>query len=315
MLNNYLWTEKYRPVTLADCILPERIMKSFRAYVETGELTDLILTGNAGVGKTSVAIAVLNDLGCDYLKLNSSLEKGIDSVKDKIMTFASTVSFTGGKKFIILDEADGMLRSTQESLKAFIEEFSSNCGYIFICNNASRIIDPIKSRCKLIDFSITKEDFPVLAKAFYERLETIFETEGVTYDRPSVAHLIKKCYPDWRKVLVSLQDYSNGNNKTVDSGILGSKMADSFKELVALLKAKKWNDMRKWVGENTYILSDFTGFARQLQAELEPLTEVSCWPNIVLSINDFDYRDNFIVDKEINVAAFLTRLMQETTWK
>jgi len=308
------WAIQYRPNTIDECILPDHVFNKLKAYVDSGELPDLILDGPAGVGKTSAAIAMCKQLDCDYFKINSSLEKGIDTIKDKVMQFASTVSFKEGKKYIIFDEADGMLNSAQDGLRAFIEEFNSNCGYIFTVNNSSRIIPAIKSRCETVDFTYTKSDFPVLAKKFYERIEMILKENNVEYEKSAIAVLIKKYYPDWRHILIVIQNYSKTTNK-IDSGILANRDAESYKELIGFLKTKRWSDIRRWVGENSNVTVDFTTFSRKLHSELEVLTEPNCWPLIVLHINEYDYRNYFTLDKEVNVVAFLTKLMQDTIWR
>ena len=308
------WAIYYRPNSINECILPDNVFNKLKAYVDSGELPDLILDGPAGVGKTSAAIAMCKDLDCDYYKINASLEKGIDTIKDKVMQFASTVSFKDGKKYIIFDEADGMLHSAQDGLRAFIEEFNLNCGYIFTVNNSSRIIPAIKSRCETIEFTYTRSDFPTLAKKFYERIEMILKKNGVEYEKAAVAVLIKKFYPDWRHVLIMLQNYSK-EHKKIDSGILANRDSESYKELIGFIKGKRWSDIRRWVGENSNVSIDFTSFSRKLHSELETLTEPNCWPDIVLNINEFDYRNYFTLDKEVNVVAFLTRLMQVCIWK
>jgi DNA polymerase III delta prime subunit len=314
-MNDWLWTEKYRPKTVEECILPDSIKGRFQEYVNTKNVPHLILTGSSGIGKTSVARAMLLELNCDYLKINASKERNHDVVKEKICNFASTVAFSDGRKYVILDEADGMSPAAQDALKGVIEDYSENCGFIFICNNLSRIIPAIISRCDIIDFTISKEEFPKLASRFLKLVEKILIEENVKYEKSIIGALIKKFYPDWRHVLVVLQSYAVSHMNLIDTGILADQKDDSIEPLVSMLKGKKWTDMRKWVGENASITTDFHIFCRNLQRILEPLLEVSSWPALTILINDYDQKHYFVMDREINVVAFLSMLMSTMTWR
>ena len=311
---NFVWSEKYRPKTVAECILPDRIKSLFQSYVDEKNIPNLILTGSPGVGKTTVAIAMLEELDCDYLKINSSLYSNKDVIRDDMMTFASSVSFKEGRKYILLDEFDGMRTDAQDALKAFIEEYSSNCGFILTCNNSGKIVDAIASRCATIDFSLTRADFPELAGKFYQRLETILKKEGIEYDKASVAGVMKKFYPDWRHMIVVLQHYSS-KNKRIDSGILANTKEDALKSLVALLQGKKFTEMRIWVAENSSVTADFSGFGRKLETMLSPLVELKSIALYVEEYSDADFKSYFVSDKDANVAAFLTKLMAGLVWK
>jgi DNA polymerase III delta prime subunit len=314
MMQHYLWTEIYRPTTVADCVLPAHIKDKFQAFVDAKNMPNLILTGPSGLGKTSVAIAALEEIGCDYIKINAKLKRGIDTIREEMMQFATTMSFTEGRKFIVLDEADGMLPDAQGALNAFIEEYSANCGFIFTCNNKNKIIPSIHSRCDLIDFKLTKHDFNELALQFFRKLLVILDKEGVPYDKPVLADVIKRHYPDWRHTLVVLQSYAV-KAKKIDTGILAQRDVNILLDLVPLMRGKKWTDMRKWIGENFAALPEITVIARDLLKEIEPELEGKSVAVYVDLSNEYDYRSYFVVDKEINIVAFLSRLMADLIWK
>ena len=305
-MDEFLWVEKYRPKTIDDCILPEGLKQTFRQFVINGEISNLLLTGTAGVGKTTVAKAMLEQIGADYIVINGSMNGNIDTLRNDIQQFASSVSFSGGRKYVILDEADYLnANSTQPALRNFMEEFSRNCGFILTCNFKHRIIEPLHSRCSVVEFRISKEDLPKLAVQFFKRTVGILAKEGVEYDKAVVADLINRHVPDWRRVLNELQRYSV--NGKIDSGIFVNLSDDSFKSLVGYVKAKNFTEMRKWVGENSD--TDTTGLFRKFYDLAYQYIKPTSIPELVLIIAKYQYQDAFVVDHEINLAAFLTECM------
>ena len=246
--DEYLWVEKYRPKTIDECILPERIKEKFKAIVKDGNIPNLLLPGSAGIGKTTVVKALANELDADVMVVNGSLNAGIDTLRYDIMQFASSVSFTGGRKLVLLDEADYLSGTVQAALRNFMEEYSKNCGFALTCNFANKIIEPLHSRCSAIPFRIEKNERPEIAKQFMDRSIYILEAEGITYDKKVLAELIMKFMPDWRKVINELQKYALTGS--IDSGILKSFSDDSFKSLIGHMKNKNYTEVRKWIGEN-----------------------------------------------------------------
>ena len=313
-MEEVLFETKYRPSTVSGTILPIKIKEAFQAYVEAKEIPNLILSGPAGVGKTTIAIAAITEIGSDYIKINAALERGIDMIREKLIQFASTVSFNGGRKYVILDEADGISATAQEALKAFIEEYSSNCGFILTCNNSKKIIAPIHSRCNLIEIKPSKEEFIDLGKQFLRSLYVILDKENIPYDRNTIVLVIKKFYPDWRQVLVQLQSYAV-HHKKIDRGILGVEKNSSSNTIIEFLKSKRWTDMRMWVGENFSFLDDFHIVAGDLIRTMEPIVEPKCMPDLIILLNEYDYKNSFVQDKELNLVAFLTQVMNDTVWK
>ena len=260
-MQEFLWVEKYRPNTLSDCILPDELKNTFQEFVNQQNIPNLLLSGSAGVGKTTVAKAMLEELGADYIVVNGSLHGNIDTLRTEIMNFATTVSFSEGRKYVILDEADYLNpQSTQPALRNFMEEYSKNCGFILTCNFKNRIIEPLQSRCSVVDFLFPKKLAPSLAGSFFERVKNILEQEQVKYDEKVLAEIIQRHFPDWRRVLNELQRYSVSG--IIDIGILSNSSQNAFKSLIALLKGKQFSDMRKWVAQN--IDSDPTSIMRQL---------------------------------------------------
>ena len=308
MLEEFLWVEAYRPQTIQDTILPDALKQTFQEFVNQGNIPNLLLSGSAGCGKTTVARAMLEELGCDYIVINGSLNGNIDTLRNDIMQFASSVSLMGGRKYVILDEADYLNpNSTQPALRNFMEEFSKNCGFILTCNFKNRIIEPLQSRCSVVEFKIKKTDLPVLATQMMKRLASILDNESVEYDKPVLAELIKKHYPDWRRVINELQRYSATGR--IDSGLLANVTETSFKDLVRFLKEKDFTNTRKWVAEN--IDSDATSIFRTLYDNANQYLTKNSVPNLVLIISKYQYQAAFVADHEINLTACLTEMMIE----
>ena len=307
----FLWVEKYRPKELQDCILPESVKEQFQQFINKKEIPNLLLTGTAGTGKTTLARALCESLGCDYIVINGSDEgRQIDTLRTKIKSFASAVSFEGKTKVVILDEADYMNRdSVQPALRGFIETFSENCRFIFTCNYANRLIDPLHSRTTVIDFKIAPSDRPVLASKFMERMKYILNTEGVQYNEKVLAELLMKHFPDYRRVLNELQRYSVSG--VIDEGILSNFQEINAKQLLESLREKDWKKMRQWVANN--VDTDPQGIFRQIYDILLP--EVKSIPQVVLLIADYQYKAAFVADQEINLTACLTEIMANVEFK
>ena len=306
----FLWVEKYRPHKLDDCILPDDQLKTFREFVATGEIPNMLLCGSAGVGKTTIARAICEELECDYIIINGSEESGIDVLRTKIREFASSVSFGGKTKVVILDEADYLNpNSTQPALRAFIEEFANNCRFIFTCNFKNRIIAPLHSRTAVIEFKLTKADRPKMAGRFMKRLSDILATENVTFDEKVVAEVLKKHFPDYRRVLNELQRYSVSG--TIDEGILVNIQEVNMKELVTSLKSKDFKKMRNWVVDN--IDNDPNLIFRKIYDTI--LDEVKYPSQLVLLLADYQYKAAFAANPEINLVACLAEIMAGMEWK
>jgi len=309
-MNEFLWVEKYRPQTISDCILPDGLKKTFQEYVDAGEISNMLLCGTAGTGKTTVARALCNELGCDYIVINGSDESGIDVLRTKIRDFASTVSFESKVKVVILDEADYLNpNSTQPALRAFIEEFSGNCRFIFTCNFKNRIIEPLHSRTAVIDFKIDKKDRPEMAQKFMGRMQYILTQEGIPYEQNVLAELLMKHFPDYRRVINELQRYSRSGS--IDSGILSNIAEINTKGLIDSLKDKDWKKMRQWVVNN--VDNDPQGVYRKVYDAL--IDKVKQVPHLVLLIADYQYKSAFVADQEINLTACLTDIMASVEFK
>jgi len=312
MREDFLWVEKYRPHTIADTVLPPNLQATFQQFVDDKNIPNLLLTGRAGVGKTTVARAMLDQLGADYIVINGSMHGNIDTLRTDILNFASTVSFTGGRKYVILDEADYLNpNSTQPALRNFMEEYSRNCGFILTCNFKNKLIDPLISRCSVIEFSIPKEDKPKLAMRFYKRVLEILKKENVEAEPKALAGVIEKHFPDWRRVLNELQRYSATGK--IDVGILTNLQEDSFKQLVGFLKNKEFSNVRKWVGENSDV--DTTTFFRKFYDQASDLMDSPSIAQLVLILAKYQYQSAFVADHEINIAACMTEVMVECTFK
>lgn len=308
----YLWVEKYRPQKIDDCILPKELKNTLNAIVKGGQLPNLLFHGSAGLGKTTVAKAICKSLDLDYLLINGSEESGIDVLRNKIKQFASTVSLTGGIKVVILDEADYLnASSTQPALRGFIEEFSNNCRFILTCNFKNRIIEPLHSRCSVVEFNTTKKQLASLAGEFMKRLTHILKTEGVKYDDKTIAEIIIRYAPDWRRVLNECQRYSSTGE--IPSAILVGASDQSIAELVSYLKAKDFKNMRSWVVNNTNL--DSSVVFRKIYDGLYDFASPHSIPSIVLILADYSYKAAFVSDKELNMVACMTELMGNAEWR
>lgn len=311
MSQHVLWVEKYRPSTVEDCILPEAIKATFQEYVNRKEIPNLLLSGTAGVGKTTIAKALCEQVGCDYIIINGSDESGIDVLRNKIKNYASSVSLAGGRKVVIIDEADYLNpNSTQPALRGAIEEFSSNCSFIFTCNFKNRIIDPIHSRCTVIDFKINGQKAKMAAQ-FMKRVEWILEQEKVAYDKEVVAAVIMKHFPDNRRILNELQRYSVSG--VIDKGILSSVSDVQLGELLKSLKEKNFANARKWVTNN--LDNDPSRLYRKLYDSLYESLTANSVPQLVLILAKYQYQAAFVADHEINLMACLTEIMVDCEFK
>jgi len=306
----FLFVERYRPRTLDECILPDSQLKVFKQFVKAGEIPNMLLCGTAGTGKTTVARALCHELGCDYIVVNGSEESGIDVLRTKIKNFASTMSFENKPKVVILDEADYLNpNSTQPALRGFIEEFSKNCRFIFTCNFKNRIIEPLHSRTTVIDFKLDRAARPEMAARFHKRMKFILDEEGVKYSDKVLAELLKKYFPDYRRVLNELQRYSVGG--TIDEGILSNLAEINTKGLIDSLKDKDFKKMRQWVANN--VDGDPQGIYRKVYDAL--IGKVKQVPHLVLLIADYQYKAAFVADQEINLTACLVDIMASVEMK
>ena len=311
-MNEILWVERYRPNTIGDSILPSELKRTFQQFVDNGDCPNLLLSGSAGCGKTTVAKAMLEQLGCTYMMINGSEESGIDVLRNKIKNFASTVSMDGKRKYVILDEADYLNpQSTQPALRGFIEEFSKNCGFILTCNFRNRIIEPLHSRCSTIEFRIPAEEKPQLAMDFMNRCAVILNNEQIHYDKKVVATLIQKFFPDWRRVLNELQRYSASGK--IDAGILVNLSEDSVKELLSFLKKKEFTNVRRWIVNN--LDNDPSRIYRRIYDSLYDNLDSSTIPHAVIILADYSYKSAFVADQEINLLACMTELMTQVKFK
>lgn len=304
-MEHLLWTEKYRPQTVDDCILPDRLKQPFQEYVNQKQIPNLLLAGGAGVGKTTIAKAMCNEIGCDFMVINGSDESGIDTFRTKIKNYASSMSLSGGRKVIIIDEADYLNpNSTQPALRNAIEEFASNCSFIFTCNYKNRIIEPLHSRCAVIDFGLKNGEKAKMASAFFKRVQSIMQSEKIDADEKVLAELIKKHFPDFRRVLNELQRYSQFGK--IDTGILVQIADISVDELSKHIVAKDFGAIRKWVASHEI---DNTTLFRKLYDTLSNTLKPSSVPQAVVILADYQYKAAFVADQEINTVACLTEIM------
>jgi len=311
-MEKFLWVEKYRPTKVDECILPSNLKQTFKQFVKDKKIPNLILSGGAGVGKTTVAKAMINEIGATSMMINGSEESGIDVLRTKIKNFASTSSLEGGRKYLILDESDYLNpQSTQPALRGFMEEFHKNCGFILTCNYKNRLIEPLHSRCGSVDFKITKEERPQLANAFFKRVKNILEQESIKYDDKVVAELINKYFPDWRRTLNEMQKYSASGQ--IDSGILVNLSEVSINELMDALKKKEFTVVRKWIVNN--LDNDPNRMYRLVYDSLYDYLDGSTIPHAVLLIGKYSYQSAFVADQEINMLACMTELMSTVKFK
>ena len=311
-MNDFLWVEKYRPKTIAETILPPSLKQTFQQIVNNNELPNMLFTGTAGLGKTTVAKALCNELDLDYIIVNGSEEGNIDTLRGKIKQFASSVSLTGGVKVVILDEADYLNpQSTQPALRGFIEEFSNNCRFILTCNFKNKIIEPLHSRCGVYEFNTTKKELAELAGEFYKRFVYILGKESVSHQQKDAADLIMKHAPDWRRVLNEAQRYSNiGSCLNINSSSTG---VDNYSNLVKLLKEKNFKGMRRWVVDSLDI--DAVAIFRGLYDNMYQYIQPQSIPQLVLILVDYQYKDAFVADHELNTVACLTEIMANVEFK
>ncbi len=314
-IEHLIWVEKYRPQNVASCILPPAMKKIMASYVASGEITShLLLSGSSGVGKTTVAKAMLNEIGADYLFINASLDRNIETLRTTIVEFASKVSMFGGKrKYIILDEADNLNPTTQKALRGAMEELSENCGFILTCNFLNNILEPLRGRCSVVEFKEpTGDERKLLLKEALTRFSEILDNEGITYDRTALLKHINKFFPNFRKAINEMQLYSRANG-TIDAGILTSASKETLDNLMLTLKEKHFTNMRKWVGENPSVTIDEIG--KFMYDHATELLEPQTIPMLVKHLSDYDYRAQFVVNKEITMAAMLTNIMGDVEFK
>ena len=311
-MESYLWVEQYRPKDVGSCILPKNLKDTFTEFVESNNVPNLILSGGPGVGKTTVAKAMLDHIGATYMMINGSEESGIDVLRTKIRNFASTVSLEGGRKYLILDEADYLNpQSTQPALRGFMEEFHKNCGFILTCNYKNRLIEPLHSRCSVVEFSIPKSEKQNLSSEFMKRLISILDTEEIKYDKRVVAEVIKTHFPDWRRTLNELQRYSVSG--TIDAGILVNLSDVNIKQLMTCMKNKEFTNVRKWVVDN--LDNDSVHLLRSVYDNLYEYVDGSTIPHCVVVLGEYQYKSAFVADQEINIMACLTEIMGRAKFK
>jgi DNA polymerase III delta prime subunit len=308
MSEEFLWVEKYRPHKIEDCVLPDRIKKAFQEYVNKGEIPNLLLSGPAGCGKTTAAMAMCDEIGCNYLFINSSEERGIDVLRTKVVGYASTVSLTGGRKVIILDEADGLTPDTQDALRGVIEKFAGNCSFIFTCNFKAKIKDAIHSRCSVVDFTLKSSEKPLMASKMFKRVNEILKIEGVEYDKQVLVKIVEKYFPDYRRLLNELQRHAVSGN--IDVGVISQlDGVKSLSELIKSLKDKDFGAMRKWVVMNSDI--DPSRIYRTVYDGLNEYLKPESVPAAVVTLAKYQYQAAFVADQELNLVACLTEIMVE----
>ena len=308
MTKDFLWVERYRPTNIADTVLPKSLKKTFQAIVDSGDMQNMLFTGTAGLGKTTVAKALCNAIGCDYIVVNGSEEGNIDTLRGKIKQFASSISLTGSYKVVILDEADYLNpQSTQPALRGFIEEFSNNCRFILTCNFKNRIIEPLHSRCSIYEFNTTKKNLASLAGQFMARLKYILDEENVKYEDKALVPIIMKHAPDWRRVVNEAQSLSMSDNTIHNINNLAESSADSFKELMHHLKNKDWKKMRGWVVNHQDL--DTSAIIRGIYDSMLDYLKPASVPQLVLILADYQYKFAFVADYEINLVACMTEVM------
>jgi DNA polymerase III delta prime subunit len=311
-MKDYLWVEKYRPTTIAETILTSELKSTFKQFVDQKNIPNLILSGPAGVGKTTVARALMNEIDADYTIINGSMNGNIDTLRNDIQMFASAVSFTGKRKYVILDEADYLNpNSTQPALRNFMEEFSKNCGFILTCNYKNRIIQPLHSRCSVIDFTIEKSEMPRMASQLFKRVCHILDTENIKYSKEVIVAIIQKFFPDSRRIINELQRYSV--NGEIDTGILSTFNQNTYTELVNLMKDKNFTEVRRWVAENSN--NDTDKLFTELYNNCNEYFTNRSIPQMIMIISKYQYQAAFVANQEINLSACMAEIMSDCEFK
>ena len=310
--NEFVWTEKYRPNSIEDCILPVKLREVFNKIVESGQLQNMILSGGAGCGKTTSSKALANQLNCDFMIINASEDNGIDVLRNKIRQYASTVSMTGGLKIVLLDEADFLTGATQGALRNFMEEFSANCRFILTCNFKNKLIEPLHSRCTVIDFGIAKSDLPNISMQFMKRLKKILLNEKVVVNDKALAEIIMKYAPDWRRTINECQKLASSKGE-INAGSVASISNDNILELVGHLKEKDFKAFRSWVVTNAD--SDPTVLIRKLYENITEVADAASVPQAILILSEYSYKHAFVADKELNLVAMMVELAGSISFK
>lgn len=310
-MSEVIWCEKYRPKIIEECILPTSLKETFQSYVNRNEIPNMILSGPPGVGKTTVAKAMCEEIGCDYIMINGSEETGIDTLRVKVKGFASSVSLSGGRKVVIVDESDYLSPNSQAAFRGVIEEFSGNCSFVFTCNYLNRLIEPLHSRCTVVNFKLKNGEKAKMASLLMKRVKNILQLESIEYEDKVVVELITKHFPDYRRILNELQRYSV--NGKIDIGILSQTTEAKLKDLIEALKNKDFDSARKWVSVNTD--NDMNTVYRTIYDNLYDLLTPNSIPVAVLLIAKYSYQAAFSADPEINLLAFLVELMVDCEFK
>jgi len=308
--NEFIWPQKYRPKTLSECIIPAEIKAKLQSFIDKGDIPNLLFCGSRGIGKTTIAYAIMNELGFDYYKINASMDRGIDVLRNEILAYASSVSLVEGRKFVILDEADNLTVPYQQALRAFTEEFSSNCGFIMTANYPQKIIDPLKGRFVEVNFNYPKEEKTDLLKQTIIRSMEVLKAEQVKFDPVVIKNLVVRLYPDIRTILNKLQEHSISG--TIEASVL-EKDISKYDNLYGFLKGKQFGEIRKWVADNGEV--GISAISENIYKSVSDSIEPRSVPMFIKIINEYDYRSYFVVNKEINIMAMLTDVMSELSWR